>query len=406
MKSRYLHAYLMFICLFGWQFAHAIEPQGINLGALKLTPQLVVTHVNDSNIYLSNENLEEEQNSKITLINPSLSLSAKDRSREYSSNLSFTSGSYSETRGGDDDYLDYRFSVTGKFPLIHRQTFLFNAGRDSLHDNRGTAFTAGAAATVSEPDEYNQDKVGIKYSFGNNFSKMGVDLGIEYSQKEYTNNETTTGNRNYNMQQIDWKYFYQTQSKLKTFLQLSTKDIDYKVDNPIPGLSVQTFDGTQHAGYVGLEWKTTAKTTGIAKIGASNKKFDDPLVEDIDTTDSWELDINYEATARTQLSIGSSAMLFENEGSGNAKESQSYSAGWSQRWPRQLSSNLNYSLTQDVHSGSDREDDTSTVDINITYSFRRWMDFKIGHTNITRESSDDAFEYNKNVYQISVIASL
>lgn len=406
MKSKYLHLYSLLIGLLSCQVAYALDPQSVDLEAASLTPKLTVTQVYDTNIYLSNENLEEEQNSNITIINPSLHFKAQDRSREYTSSLSFTSGTYSETRAGDDDYLDYRLSVAGKFPVLTRQTLFLDAGRDSLHDNRGTAFTAGAAAQVEEPDEYKQDNVGIKYHLGDGKSKMALELGLKHSDKRYTNNKLTTGTRNFQALSIDGKYIYRTQSKLESFVQLSRKDIDYRIDNPVPGLNVQTFDGTQNSGYLGLQWKTTAKTTGSVKVGSTNKEFDDPSVEDIDGTKAWGLSIYYQATQRAKLNINSTSTLYENEGTGNARESQLYSAGWSQAWPRQLTSNLVYSLTQDVHSGSEREDDTSTLNFNLAYNFRRWMDIRIGHTSVTRESSLTAFEYEKNVYRISFIGSL
>lgn len=397
---------LLLISLLCSSFVYAIEPHSINLGAAKLTPRLTVTQMSDSNIYLTNDDLEANQDSALTIINPSFDFNAKDQSREFYSNLSMISGTYSDTRAGDDDYKDYKFSIGSKVPVQNRQEVQLNAGRDLLHDNRGTAFTAGIASSVAEPDEYQLDNFGLKYTLGDGKSKMRFDLGFKHLDKEYTNNKITTGTRNYNSSIFDTTFTYRTQSKVETFIQLSTAAIDYKVDNPVFGLAVQTFDGNQNSGFVGLSWKATAKTTGTAKVGASEKTFDDPLVDDIDSTGTWLLDLSYEPTQRARINLGSSATLSENEGTGSAKESKTYSAAWKQTWPLHLTSNLSYSLANDVHSDSEREDDTSTANINLTYNFRRWMDIKIGYTSIIRDSSEVAFEYDKQLYQVSFITSL
>lgn len=402
-QSSSLIVFLSFLCSAP---LYAIDPHSVNLGAGKLTPRLTVTSVTDSNIYLSNDDIETNQDSQITIVNPSFDFHAKDESREFFSNFSVISGTYSDTRAGEDDYMDYKFSIGSKVPIINRQTIHLHAGRDLLHDNRGAAFTAGIASTVDEPDEYQLDNFGIKYNLGDNKSKMRLDLAFKHLDKEYTNNETTTGTRNYNSSEIDGKFTYRTQSKIETFLQVSNTEIDYKVDNPVFGLTVQTFDGSQNSAYVGLAWKATAKTSGTVKAGSTNKKFDDPLVEDISNTDSWLVDLTYTPTQRAIITLGSSASLFENEGTGSAKESQSYSAAWKQTWPRRISSFLSYGLTNDIHSDTDREDDTTSISANLTYNFRRWMDIRIGHTAVNRESADVNFEYDKKLYEISLITSL
>lgn len=394
--------YIMFVAA----AAHSIEPADISLGIFKVTPKVAISNVSDSNIYLSNKSIDKEISSNISSAHPSLHIQTKDQTREIYSDLYLNAARYSDTPQGNDDYTDFGFSIGAKLGQGNRQSLFLNAKSDHLHDNRGTAFTTGQSSAFEEPDKYTQNNLELNFQLGQKKSKMLLNLGLSNLSKEYTNNETTNSARNYDANTFDGNFRYKTFSKLSMITQVIVKEIDYDQNLPAIGPSPQTFDGDELSAFLGIAWKATAKTSGEFKYGQLRKTFDDPNLQDIDNTNTWELNSKFEPSTRALFTITSISTIAENEGTGTAKETKLSEISWSQKLPQKIISNIKYSLTEDIHSNSNRDDDTAAVAFNLAYNLKRWISFSIGHSKIERESSISQFDYDKRISQIGMIISL
>ena len=117
------------------------EPAAIDMGPLKFTPTLTVSHGHDSNIFNQASN---EQSSALSIISPELQwLGQKDASTvalTYSGDYGYFNSS------GDDDYTDHMLSLDGFFEMNSRNQFDLSANTQRLHDPRGTGSSEGGAA--------------------------------------------------------------------------------------------------------------------------------------------------------------------------------------------------------------------------------------------------------------------
>jgi hypothetical protein len=71
-----------------------------------------------------------------------------------------------------------------------------------------------------------------------------------------------------------------------------------------------------------------------------------------------------------------------------------------------LSTSLYSIFQRDQYKGFDREDETKSLGLKVGYKFRRWLTLGAEYTYTQRDSNQNIYEYNKNLYLLTATASM
>lgn len=377
--------------------AFAGEPASISMGAFEVTPKLGVTYKYDDNIFKSERNEEDQW---VLVINPSVRAEARERNNVYGITLDVKDGSYTDSH--DDDYTDYSIAGDAHIEFSARAKLNLKASTKAGHDDRGSAFSEGAFATlIAEPDEYDETKYSFDYTIGSAESKgrLVIDAGV--MEKDYTNHEPATDTRDYEATNYGAKLYWQVMPKTALFLEGGRKDFDY--DEELGGIVNQDSEETSY--YLGVEWQATGKTKGSIKLGQMEKDFDAPTRKTFDEN-SWAANITWTPQEHSVINIGSSRTPGEATGSGTFIDTKDYTLSWKNNWSERISSKLSARVATEEYVQTTREDDMTEYGLTFSYEMRRWLSFDLGYSYKEKDSNAVNLDYEKNIISLGVNMSL
>lgn len=373
------------------------EPANFKVGAFEVTPTLGVTYKHDDNIFKSDR---DEEDSWILEINPHIRAEAKERNNVYGITLDVVDGSYTDSH--DDDFTDYSVSGDAHLEFSARAQLDLNAGTKSAHDDRGSAFSEGAfAATIAEPDEYDEDTYGMAFTIGSDESKGRLVIDADVMEKDYTNHEPATDTRDYEATNVGATLYWQVMPKTALFLEGHRKDFDY--DEDLAGGINQ--DSEETSFYLGVEWEATGKTTGSIKLGQLEKDFDDPTRKTFDEN-SWAANITWTPKEYSTINIGTSRTPGESTGTGSFIDTEDFTLSWENQWSERVSSKISARIATEEYTQTPREDDTTDYSVTLSYEMRRWLSFDLGYSYKEKDSNAVNLDYEKNVISVGVKMSL
>lgn len=396
-KCRIYSVMLFFLAVVGTSTQAATKPQAVDMGPVKFIPTLGVTQKRDDNIF---NQPTAEKSSWITQIEPQLQFMAEDRANVYAFTYSGDYGVYSGS--SDDDYDDHVFSADFKFDFGAMHDASLSASFGMLHDNRGEGSSEGGVAlTRTEPDEYDATGVAGTWEFGRDDARFGVGLAAQYTDVEYQNNRVETEFRDRDDTSFSARLYGRLMPKSRFFLEYATTDISYDV-LPTNGVAL---DSDEQVISVGIEWDITGKTSGSVKVGQTDKDFDAAARDDGDFT-SWEAELSWSPRTYSHFFLSTSRRPSETNGTGNFIDSRTYQVMWLHDWSSMVHSNVRIASGDDSYDQDPREDDRFDFSASLDYDFRRWLNVGIGYRYSEKDSNIAAFNYEKNVFFISIDASL
>lgn len=376
----------------------APQPQSIEMGGGKLIPTLVVTQKYDDNIFSQANN---EESDSITQLKPSVQwLQEKD-----TTSIALTyAGDYGFYWDSDDDnYDDHTLSVDALFSPTDIARFDFGASYAKLHDNRGEGSSEGLnALTRPDPDEYDISNIDLEADFGREQSMLGFWVKASRSDIEYQNNRNETVFRDRDESYLAARVYGKISGgKTRFFFEVSQEDFSYD-ETPLLG---GTLDSEEEGYAVGVEWEATAKTTGAIRIGEVEKEFDS-VARGKDDVNVWDFDITWAPRTYSIVMFSASQAPQETNGTGTFIDARDYSVTWMHSWSDILSSTVSYMQGEDNYGNSTRNDDRDSFSVGVNYDWRRWMTIGASYSYTDRDSNDDAFDYEKNVFLINLNMSL
>jgi hypothetical protein len=377
--------------------ANAGEPAEIKLGGIDLTPTLNISESRSDNIYSSNNNAES---SNIFVINPGILAELAHGDSMYSFNAELSDGTYSDGLAKDDDYTDYSYGANADIALNSSNMIMLAASMASGHEDRGSGVTEGTSG-FDVPIEYDEDNYSAGYRLGNDDSVISVELGVSRTDKEYTNFEEFTDIRNYEKDAFTITGYYELAPKTDLLVEYVQADYDYEVDPFGLGL-----DSDEDQMLIGLVWEATANTTGTAKIGRLDKEFDSAVRDEFSGT-IWSAQVDWTPTEQSIINFTTSQLPKEtNVGNGNFIDGTMTSVSWKQAWTSAISTTVNFGTGEDDYDETNRSDDVTNYGISLDYEFRRWMSVGLAYKYDERDSNVDVFDYDRNVYSLTVSLSL
>lgn len=379
--------------------AHAgPEPQAVDIAGGKLIPLLKLSQKYDDNIF---SQASSEESDQITQIKPSVQWIQQIDTTSLAVTYSGDYGRYWDS--DDDNYDDHTLSFDAMLSPSDFAAFDLGASYAKLHDNRGEGSSEGLnALSRPDPDEYDISNIELEADFGREDAMFGFRVNASKSDIEYQNNRNETVFRDRDERYLAARIYGKLSGgKTKFFVEASQEDFSYD-EAPLLG---GTLDSEEEGFAVGMEWEATAKTTGSIRVGEIEKEFDS-VARGKDNVITWDVDITWSPRTYSTVILSASQAPMETNGTGTFIDARDYSISWMHSWSDILSSTIAFGQGEDNYGNSVRNDDRDMISIGVSYDWRRWMTIGATYSYSDRDSNNDAFDYEKNVFLINVDMSL
>ena len=354
-----------------------------------LYPSIGFSFGRDDNLFLTNSN---QKSSTIYALTPGLKLQARSSASIFTLDANLKSARYAQSRA--DDYTDYRIAGTGEFVLSSRMGLRLGAEYAKGHDPRGST-DRGVGV---EPDLYRNTGFGGLFAFGGNQARGRFEFEASSFDKRYTNNRATTNVSDRNTDSYTGRFFARFAEKTSFLVEAREDRLDYK-------LSSSLLDSKERFYLVGVTWDATAATSGIVKVGQIRKDFASPTLRD-SSTSGWDATIQWAPVSYSKFSFTTFKNFGESTGVGDFLLTKRYGATWLHEWNSRISSLASISRANDDFVNGGRSDSTDSIGLKLNYKVQRWLIIGGEFSNTNRDSSNSTFNYKKNVYSLTVGATL
>ena len=361
------------------------EPVDFEAGNGYFYPSVGVQLSHDDNILLSNTN---EKSSMITVITPKFRWEADGEASQVG--LTFETEAAEYHSSNDDNYVDWRALAEVAYFPTERVSYYGAAKFNHDHEARGSTASSGSA----KPDEYDLWELNGRLKYG--LDEEGAprfELEYTHSDREYTNNRASTASDDRKTDELTATLFYKVAPLTSLLLEGSVTQLDYDIG---------TSDSDQTRLLVGVTWEATAATTGFAKVGRSEKEFDNTTGSNTNTDNaSWEVGVTWAPLTYSTVNFSTNRDYSESSGTGSHNDSTSTSVSWTHAWQSHFDTTLSFSRVNDDYVNSTREDDVDTIQLNADYRMNHWLVFGAGYKHVERDSNTAGLDYEDNVVTLS-----
>lgn len=374
------------LCTNAW----ALDPQSIKLGdGLTFTPDLKVSERYEDNFRAVET---DEESSWVTSIAPTFILGAEGRKSAYKLSYSAVSDIFHSSH--DDNNTDHHLTGDAAFEFNSRNRLTLNTG---YHKVEETAAQSTQSRRNMENDKYSTANIGGVYSFGAKTARTQIDFGANYQELRYQNSNGLNADKERDTTALSSTLYYRVAPKTRVLVEARHTDYDY--------VSNTRLNSDNIALLTGVTWDATARTSGTIKIGAEKKRFDSSALDD-NSGSMWEAGVKWMPRTYSTFSLQTRRALDEGDDGASAIQSQSTTLSWKHEWLDRLSSDISYTYTDQEYQDYNRDDQISVFGAGLTYEMRRWLDIGIGYKYAENDSSQNFESYERNIYSISVSASL
>lgn len=374
----------------------AQEEVGIDLGAFELVPTLTTTAGYNDNVTRSND---EGIDSWFSTIIPRFTLVNNFGLNSLRFGYQLSRGDYFST--SEDNYTDHLIFASLDYELNSRHRIKSSIDFEDGHDNRGESFSLGRGAELSSPDEFKESEIDFTYSYGALSAQARFDLNLNYRDKDYKIDTDEYKLRDRSKSTVGGTFYYNIGAATDLLFETTITDVEYAFSTS----EASSLDSVQTAYLIGAQWQSTASTSGYAKIGYQDKKFDAAGREDFSGT-TWQAGIVWEPLDRSTFILDTRNQARETNGDGNFIRNKDVSLSWRHEWLQRLRTQAGVAFGTDDYEGSGRTDDIQELNLAVIYEFRRWLTFNLGYTYNERESNRDVINYDQNIYRLTAKVTL
>jgi hypothetical protein len=352
------------------------------------TPYLGLGIGYDDNLFYSNSN---EKSSYLYVLSPGVRFDARDASKVFSVSYQSQYGVYTSSR--NDDYWDHfiaaSFDTIMAPSLYGRLNYYFVHG----HDPRGLT----DRPAQETPDKYEDSRPGVTLAYGSPGARGRLEAYYSYETRKYINNRDTTVASDRDVPEYGAAFYWRVMPKTSVLVEARRTDQDYR-------LSSSPLDSQEERYYAGVTWEATAATSGTIKVGELRKRFDSGLPNFSGT--SWEGLITWLPRSYSKFDFYSARYPTESTGLGSFILSDATGVVWTHNWSSYFSTGVTARYQRDRYQSFDRNDDIASVGLRFGYKFRRWLTVGAEYSHTKRDSNLDIYDYTKNLYFLTLTASL
>jgi len=254
----------------------------------------------------------------------------------------------------------------------------------------------------SGPEEVEHFAYGADLIFGRKIGIITGVLGFEHIETNFSNNNlpfnesASERDRESDSLHLDINWNFAAKTSIFGRIQKTNTDYDSLTNN---------LDSDQLDYLLGVRWKPTAKLSGVAGLGRTDKDFDDPLREGYDG-DTYYANLSYKFTPYSIIDLGASRIIEEpNEEFSSFYESEYFGIGLSHALTSKLIFDV-YGKWIDDDYDIEREDKFVDWGLGLDYVWRNWLTAGLYYGEIERESTRTSVEYEDAYFGIRLRSDL
>ncbi|MDT0595961.1 outer membrane beta-barrel protein [Glaciecola petra] len=307
----------------------------------------------------------------------------------------------------EDNYTDHFLTAGADVELSARHRVNARLDFEDGHDARGSGFSIGNGDLINEPDQYKQTQLDFLYSYGAFNSQGRIDVNFNVRTLDYDVSTPEYLVRDRRISRIGGTYYHRIGATTDLTFDIIRETVSYKT----PAVSTNPLDSRNMSYLVGLSWEATANTSGFAKVGYQEKRFDSALRDDFDGFD-WAAGVRWEPVEYASVEIRTSADTNETNGEGNFIRGRTHTAVWRHEWLDRVRSraavvwNNNRYEGQLIDGLSIRSDDNLGFRASVYYQFRRWINFEVGYRFDERDSNRNEIDFDRNQFIFNALVTL
>lgn len=361
--------------------ALALEPAAIDFDGIQVTPTLEVAGTHDSNYETTND----PEASWITSITPSVTVTAFGKKSQY--DLNYTLNHKIFNKSGAENLTSHYLNATASYEFDARNQLGLSAALAKTEES-ANAFTPG------ELNAFNVTTLGGNYIFGAESATGNVELGLQKTSKRSANDFNKDQENDTNT--LSAGFIYKATAKTKLTAEMITRDFDY--------VSNTSLDSRNTSYLVGARWEATAKTTGFARFGKQVKDYDASGAKNVDGN-RWSLSVDWAPKSYSVVNVAANQLIDEGTYGADFTKTTNHSIAWNHDWGRGYSSTLSYTNSFKDYDNT-REDKVNAYGFGLTYMAKRWMDIAINYSTTNQDSTDNTYDYDRDLVTVSVNLSL
>lgn len=365
-------------------------PRGIELSdGLALFPSVNTSLGRDDNLFITNTN---RTSTSFFRVNPNLLLEARGESNIFKLGYDGDITRYSSS--SSDNYADSRFNGSGEFVFSSSLALRLAGQYHKLHDPRGST-DRGLSAKA---DKFTNTGGGFLLAYGANGAFGRLEVEANTYRKSYDNNRALTQFSDRDNDSYAGRFFVRVAPKTSFLVEARSEDFDYR-------LSSSQQDSKEKRYFAGVTWEATAATSGTVKLGKIRKEFSDVSRSDFSST-GWEVAVQWQPLSYSKFDVFTSRTFGESTGIGNFILSKRYGVVWSHQWNSRFSTATTFNRTEDDFQNAGRNDKTNSLGLRVNYKIMRWLTVGGEYNYTDRDSNQGPFNYKRNLYLLTVGASL
>ena len=391
------------LALLGLGLCHgaiAQEQEGISLGQFRLLPTIGLTWGHDDNVTYANDRLNDPVSSDFYVISPGIRLEAPSDRSITTLTWQGEIGRYDDSPV--DDYETWSLRGSWDFDPSHRTSMgLFAELRDG-RDRRGEGRSQGNLGLEQlAPDEYEMFSYGGRFSYGAIGARGRIEVELGRNELEYQNNRQFTEFLDRDDDHIEATFFVRIRPKTSLLLSVGHTDVDYRRTI----MNQASLDSSEDRYGIGLQWDVTARTSGRIEFGKLEKDFDDPSQEGYDG-EYWTAGVSWQPRSYSTFNLIASRETDESRGFGNFVLREDISLDWTHFWTTRFNTVLEYGVGTDDYRPGVREDDFTYWGVEARWQLNQYFQVGVGFHDYERDSNDSEFNYMRDVWMITLEASL
>ncbi len=365
-------------------------PRSVPLGdGVSLSPYFNLAFGRNDNLFLTNTN---RTSSDMVVYNPGFRIEAIGESSKFGFGYDLNAGRFRQSSA--DDYTDYKVYGSGEFVMSASMGLKLAADYAQGHDPRGSTDRGISGA----PDKFRTSGPSALFAYGANDAIGRFEVEGGSVDKRYLNNRITTVASDRNTDSFAGRFFVRVAPKTSFLFEARQDKMDYKL-----ATSLQDSKETRYL--VGVTWDATAATSGTIKVGQIKKDFSTASRKDFSST-GWEASIAWKPLSYSKVDLFTTKSFGESTGLGDFTLTKKYGAAWQHSWDSRFMSVISLSRNDDEFIGNVRNDETSSFGIKLNYKMLRWLTLGGEYNTTDRDSNVSGFNYKKNLYMLTLGATL
>ncbi|MBW8191448.1 outer membrane beta-barrel protein [Neiella marina] len=377
--------------------ANAYEPAQVEVSnGLKFVPEIATDIGYNDNP--ANQQ-DDEQDSWFAIVSPKFALQGGNNITGYGVTYTLIDGSYADSDEDDftDHVVDTRFNH--EFTARHRIELNYQFAR--RHEERGTGLSEGRPDAFDEVVEKDNQRVDLVYGLGVREATFNVDLHLGYADVDYRNFEEVSDYRDYDSLLAGTVLYWRLAPRTSLLFEWQMDDKEYNKT----AATENSRDSKDHKALVGLKWEATGKTSGEIKMGYEDRNYDADARKDFSGF-TWLVGVEWQPLTYSTISLDSGRRAKDPDTLGDYIEESSVHARWRHNWSNRLATITGIEYVEESFTGIDREDEFLSSSIGLRYDWLRWLSTEVKYSYTDMDSNIDAVTYDKNVYTLTVNASL